>query len=230
MIGTEFLTALADILPEYTNGTAAEDARAIRHANIVQDELEAEIEAINEDYFLVSATFPTVADQNRYSQPDDIAKTRYLEVVLDDTTDTTVRLLPLFGIDDKEFYQSTYHNHFFPGVISADATGQPTYYLLGGDFVELRAIPDAVYTIRFWYLKTLTAVADSSTTIELPDVLLQPLIYGTAIREKIYRGHNVAELQALFDQKLARGLSALTFRHQDGPFTTRYTDHPSDYV
>ncbi len=224
--GDDLLQRLADLIPEYSKGTSAEDNRALRHLNQVQELLAADLRAIGEDYLLVSATMSTVANQKRYGLPSNFHAIRYLEFVEVDATDETNRIYPMSDIPDKEWAEGSYRRYLDS---STSVLGKPVYYLLAGDFLEFRPIADDTYTIRIWYTQTLDAIT-SGGTVELPLALTDALVYGAAIRERIYRRDEIGDVDRQFEKARHRGLEALETRQQDGPNRVTYTNEPAEYV
>lgn len=224
--GDDLLQRLADLIPEYSKGTSAEDNRALRHLNSVQELLAGDLRAIGEDYLLVSATFSTVADQKRYGLPTDFHAVRYMEYVETDATDDTKRIMPMSDIPDKEWAEGAYRRYL---DASTSSKGKPAYYLMAGDFIELRPIADDAYTVRMWYTQNLSAITAVST-IEIPEDLMDALVYGAAMRERIYRRDEITDVDRQFEKARQRGLDALETRYQDGPSRVTYTNEPAEYV
>lgn len=71
-------------------------------------------------------------------------------------------------------------------VRQRNPTGQPVYYSIVGDTLEVVPVPDASFTAELTYYKKLTALSDSDTTNWLlsyhPDVYL----YGTLMQSAPY--------------------------------------------
>jgi hypothetical protein len=71
-------------------------------------------------------------------------------------------------------------------VRQRNPTGQPCYYSIVGDTLEVVPVPDASFTAELTYYKKLTALSDSDTTNWLlsyhPDVYL----YGTLMQSAPY--------------------------------------------
>lgn len=229
--GSDLRTRLADLVPTYDNSVTAEQDRAMRHATLVQKDIENEIRGVAEDFFLVSATFTTVADRspNRYSLPDDFGDIRYLERVIDESTGDYDRVPPLGNIADKDFAEFD-HDLRYMIDSTGTGTGKPAGYLLGSDFLQIQPISDAAYTMRIWYEKQLAAIA-SETNSDLPDFMFNALVLGTAVREYLYRRlSDWQDIDAKYQEALARGLAAMEQRSDDSARFVRYLEHPSEYV
>ena len=218
--GNELLTRLGNLVNEYDNSVADEQTRALDHFNAEKEKLEAEISALGEDYLLSSSTFPTVAARspNRYLLPADFKEIRYLERVLDDSTGDYERIWPIQHIGDKEYWRSEY----ITGMLTTSGTNRPDGYLLGSDFIQLEPISDAVYTLRLWYVRRYADITAADDELEIPHAVIEALILGTAIRERLYRRDSITDLKELYREARNRGLSNLQVRRQDGPVLINY--------
>ncbi len=226
--GSALTVDLARLMPEYDDSVAAEKTRALGHASVRQKEIAVEIRATDENYFLVSATFATVAARspNRYSLPDDFGDMRHLERVLDDTVGSYKRIFPVGVLEHKDM--SSQHVEVDDArVDTSTATGTPQSYLLGGDFLQLRPISDDAYTLRIWYDKTLGDIA-AGMAIGLPLAFYPVLLYGTAVEERLYRRDDPASFESRYEVALARALRGLEQRSDDGPRRVTYQDSPSE--
>jgi hypothetical protein len=73
----------------------------------------------------------------------------------------------------------------YADVLKTDSTGQPQYYTLVGDTLEVVPAPDTAYTVELVYYKKIPPLADNSTNWLLtmyPDVYL----YGALMQASPY--------------------------------------------
>ena len=225
--GSALQTDVADLVQVYDTTVSAENTRCLRMGSVAQREIASEIVTVDEDWLLRSQTFPTVASRypNRYSLPSDFWNFRYLERVLDATTGSVERIHPIQHIPDKELTD----DRFYTDASAVSSSGVPDGYLLGDDFIEIHPISDAVYTLRIWYEKTLADLA-SGTAVDLPYPLYQALVYKTAVHMLVYTNQSFADMEALYRGALARGVSAIHQRSDDGPRLIQYTEAQGEYV
>ena len=225
MVGSELTARLGDLVPEYEDSVDSEKARALRHANLVQDALEADLIALGEDYLLVSAEIDTEEGKDRYPYPPDYVSMRFVE---DITEGREHRLTRLQSISDKN--RTASWTGLFPYLLSESSNGQgrPSSYLVGGRFYDLFPTPDGAYTLRLWYSRTLEEIT-AAGQVQLPDALNNALVYGMAVRERLYRRHTIADLEPLYRSAKKEGLDNLDIRQQDGPRLVKYTGSEGGY-
>lgn len=181
MTGNEILAEIADLCQEFTN-SGAEQTRMLRWANAEQRILESQLSKLPGRHLLRSQTFSTVADRtpNRYSKPSDYQKAAFMEYVIADSTADYERLFPVQHISEKGI--SYLDDDDYPVLISTNSQGKPQAYLVGGDFVQLFPISDAIYTIRIWYHKRFAAITASDTELDTPEDFADPIIEGCRYR------------------------------------------------
>jgi hypothetical protein len=227
--GSELSTDLERLLPEYSDSVSAEKTRALGHASVRLKEIAAEIRSLDENFFLVSSTFPTVASRspNRYSLPDDFGDIRWLERVVSESGGTYERVYPVGSMEHKDGRPTHTESDSYL-VDSSAATGKPASYLLGGDFLQLYPIGDSTYSCRLWYDKTLADVA-ASVAIPLPLPFYPAILYGTAVEERLYRRDDTLDMEMRYERALSRALRSLEQRQDDGPRRVVYQEHPDEY-
>lgn len=218
--GDALFTRMERVMPELRNAASAEKTRSISHLADAQEELVTEVNSLDADILLKSATVVTVADQRRYSLPSDYDGDRFAEYVRDDSTDDTIELDPLQYIADKDRYQNLDGSWL---VTASTASGSPAGYLIFGEFLQIIPIPDAVYTVRMWYQPRQTAIAASVNT-SLPQALWQSLVLKACIAERIYRHMEFTDLQFRLDRALALGMARLGDWHDHGARYVNYID------
>lgn len=225
--GSDLQTDVADLVNAYDTTVSAENTRLLRMASVAQRDIVSEILTVDEDWLLRSQTFPTVASRypNRYSLPSDFVNFRYLERVLDATTGSVERIHPIQHIPDKELTD----DRFYTDSSAVVSSGVPDGYLLGSDFIEIHPISDSVYTLRIWYEKSVADLA-AGTDIDLPYPLYHALVYAATVAMLRSTNQPYGDEEGKYNRALARGISAIHQRSDDGPRTVHYTQHRGEYV
>jgi hypothetical protein len=86
------------------------------------------------------------------------------------------RLLPLTGQQADDFRYG-----------SSNATGQPVYFTIFGDEMELLPTPDAAYTIEMVYRANIDALADDNTTNWLLAAAPDAYLYGALMEASAFK-------------------------------------------
>ena len=142
--------------------------------NIAYHEVIAAVMDIFEQYYVIKASFNSVANQQEYgtadSVPTDIQKLERVEINYDPGTSGSVasRALPVEMEEITTNLAST--------VIGSTITGSAAYYLYGqgtgssGIKIGFIPIPDETGTnaISIWYVQAQSDLSDSNTSVNIP--------------------------------------------------------------
>lgn len=116
------------------------DAQLNTLINIAHRKLNATISATKEDFFVVSATFQTVAAQKSYALPSDFRQMLRLEIFDPNDPHAIVKL------DEMDFPRIEDE-----GDWPFSENGRPVRYVIRGSQMDLYPIPDQVYNLRIYY-------------------------------------------------------------------------------
>ena len=135
-------------------------AELIVYINEAQDEIANEINAIYREFFLTSATTPTVTAQSLYSLPTDMVELMGLEVVDNVAVDQEPQDLVEIMLMDKRFYERL-----------DDANEKNRYqffFIQGGNFRLVPGADSSAEFIRTFYIKRLTPMVANGDISEIP--------------------------------------------------------------
>lgn len=113
--------------------------------------------------FITNATFPTVAGTETYALASD-----FMHLIgISGTFNGTTRWLAQYDMQDRVILTDD--------AASTPERGAPTHYRLQGANISLMRIPDAVYTLDYWYTaapSTLTTGQHYDTIARLDDYII----------------------------------------------------------
>jgi hypothetical protein len=132
----------------------------IVYINEAQDEIATEINTVYREFFLTSATTPTVADQSLYSLPTDLVELMGIEVVDSVTTDKEPQDLVEVFLKDKKFYEKLDDAN--------DKTKFQFFFIQGCNFRLVPGAANASQFIRTFYVKRLTPMVNNADVSEIP--------------------------------------------------------------
>lgn len=165
-------------------------AEVIEYLNQSQAAIANRIMRMHREFFLTSATTPTVAGQTYYSLPPDLVNLIGLEVADSITTDRDPKQLVEIPISDREFYER------FDKAQTKD--DYDFYFVAGSSF---RLMPEANATdgriIRTHYVKRLTRMVNNNDTSEIPEEHHELICVGGAQRALIKTKQVNAKLDQL---------------------------------
>jgi len=130
------------------------------YLNEAQDEIATEINTVYREFFLTSATTPTVDAQSLYSLPTDLVELMGIEVVDNTTTDKEPQDLVEIFLSDKRFYEKL--------DAAATKNAYQHFFIQGAN---MRLVPEAgsaAQFIRTFYVKRLTPMVANGDISEIP--------------------------------------------------------------
>lgn len=106
----------------------------------------------------------------------------------------------------------------------ADDTGQPAFFTIIGDEIELAPLPDQAYTIELVYRQIIPALTDSNTTNWLLTLAPDAYLYGALMEASLFMIND--DRVSLWAQEYAaviEGLTSLNFTsdYNAGPLSVR---------
>lgn len=99
----------------------------------------------------------------------------------------TMRRIRLSSVEGKpclEYRSGTQMDEYRASI--ANASGQPAYFTILGDEIELAPTPDAAYTVEMVYRKNVPALSDSNTTNWLLTLAPDAYLYGALLEGAPY--------------------------------------------
>lgn len=129
--------------------------------NQEQRSIAREINKVYRDYFISSATTPTVSGQSTYSLPADMAELVKLEVVDDVSTDVEPQDLVEIELEDKRFYE-----------VLEQANKKINYgffFIAGDNFTHLPSVTSSAEFFRLFYVQLLTDMVSDTDVTGLPE-------------------------------------------------------------
>lgn len=130
------------------------------YINEAQDEIATEINLSYREFFLTSATTPTVTGQSLYSLPTDMVELMGIEVVDNVTTDKEPQDLVEIFLPDKRFYEK---------LDDANEKNKFQFFFIqGGNFRLVPGADSSSEFIRTFYVKRLTPLVANADISEIP--------------------------------------------------------------
>lgn len=135
-------------------------AELIAHVNSAQLDIADRINALCKEYFLTSATTPSVANQTYYSLPPDLISMMGMEVINDDT-DRKPQEMQQVLLDDRIFYE---------GLDQAQKKEDYQFFFIAGTSFKLEPEASTVNgeKIRVHYVKRLAPLVADGDVSEIP--------------------------------------------------------------
>lgn len=152
------------------------------------------VERWDDYYTVVAPTFVTVVGTESYSLPADFYKFRKLEILYSgNATDSTARWKRLFPVSIDDQHRRT---------IVCDKAYR---YRIANALVYLEPIPQAVETLRVFYIPTAPQLVNDSDTISFDTPVEQKLILHIALRD-VYQRQDLPtmEIEAKIDKLVAQ--------------------------
>ncbi len=118
----------------------------------------------------IVATVPTVVGKRNYTMPNPHDGLRQIDI-LDPVSQEHKRLEPMSVAE--------YTNRWTEGT---DAYAKPERYVRENCLFRLFPTPDAVYTLTVRYWGILADIASNATSIDIPEIWIEPIIYGAVER------------------------------------------------
>lgn len=132
------------------------------------------------------ATVPTVASQEYYDLPDDFQKMHWLFVLASDGT---------YSEELEQETIQTIENAWLSGF-----TGPPNAFAVWREEYRLHPTPDAVYTLRLFYVKKFTVLVNDADTNAW-------MVEGKSLIK--YRAKYLLYMNKIRDQKMAEAMKIL---------------------
>lgn len=147
------------------------------YINQAIDEAEAEIHGAYEDYFLSDYFVPLVADEQRYSLPDDIYAHKIRKIIFSDDQSKTyeVSRIPdsqkFQDIALTERFRST---EFYRYLITNETIGNPTIYFVPA----IRESDVSPSRMRVWYLRNANRLESETDVCDIPEFVHFVIAYA----------------------------------------------------
>lgn len=132
----------------------------IVYINEAQDEIAEIINTKYREFFLASATTPTVSGQNLYSMPTDLIELVKLEVVDDTSSDQEPQDLVEIMLEDKKFYEL---------LDDANEKSKYGYFFIQG--TNFRSVPEVASSnefFRIFYVQRLVPMVNNADISKIP--------------------------------------------------------------
>lgn len=203
-------------------GVEVQDARLSQWINNNYMFMVDEIQKVNPDFFVTSATADLVSGQQEYELPDDCEKVTMVNIYVDNVW---VRALPLpNGVGDIPVYN---HPNNTPGVSKLT----PRYYIQNG-MIGILSIPDASATggLEIWYVYTPSELTDSDSPAFSHKYHALASIGAYADYLDQNDEHNAAELmRQRFEKRVASMVESIDDSDLDSPKTVVVTQQSDLY-
>lgn len=152
----------------------------------------------------IVATVPTVAGTRNYTMPDPHDGLRHISI--QDPVSLQWTPLDRMSVDD---YMGRWN-------ASTDQRGYPTHYVRESCVFRLWPTPDDVYTLMVRYWGILVDLADSTTSIVIPNVWWEPIIAGGIIRAALDLGMNEkADIWGKWQEKLINDIPSISGKEEE---------------
>lgn len=166
----------------------------IVYINEAQDSVAEAINAAYKEYFITSATTPTVSGQSLYSLPADLNELIHMEVVDNISTDNEPKDLVEVLLPDKKFYETL--------EAANRKEGYGFFFIQGTDFRMLPAVTSSSQFVRVFYVQKLVALVNNGDVSKVPGQHHELLAIKAARRahlknERINRALEVLHSEAM---------------------------------
>jgi len=141
------------------------------------------------------------ADAQYMSLPTD-----WLEAINVEITSNDFRPLFQQSIESLDVYRKSNNN----------VTGQPIYYALVDNTLELAPTPDTSYTLQLTYYGTIDALSDSNTSNFISNSYPDAYLYGALKHASIYLMED--DRVALFTQQFEKALEEMRLEQEKAEF------------
>ena len=206
---SEIRTNVRLLLNESTAGFWA-DADLDKCIDMANAKVNSIISSVREDFFTVSATFPTVAGQRSYAMPSDCRFIRRMEIYDASNSNNILKL--------EEFR--------FPRIEASgpwpfQSSGQPVGYVVRGEQFDLLPICDAVYTLRLYYDVRQDNLSGDSSSPSSPSDYHDAIVFWSCVLATMINGNpqedSTGQFSTMFSLRKEELINSLLRRGSDDP-------------